>query len=208
MPEAFLAGAVAGYAIAVPMGPITILIMQLGLHRGLRTALAAAAGAASADGLYATLTGLFGTMLSSVIASIIGPARLLGAVLLAVIAIRGLLDAVRTSRRASHAPDGAGSGAVRTYLVFLGLTVTNPVTFLYFLALTVSLPLLGGAPSARVAFALGAFLASLSWQVVLAIAGAALHGRVPVRAVAATRVIGSVVVLGFAALIGAQALSA
>jgi hypothetical protein len=82
------------------------------------------------------------------------------------------------------------------------------VTFLYFLALTVSLPMLGGFTAGRLAFAVGAFLASLSWQVVLAGAGAALHGRVPARAVAATRVIGSVVVLAFAVVIGAQALGA
>src|SRR5919106_5531286 len=74
MLEALVAGALAGYAIAVPMGPITILILQTGLRHGLRIALAAAAGAASADGLYATLAGLFGAALISVIQPVIVPA--------------------------------------------------------------------------------------------------------------------------------------
>jgi hypothetical protein len=37
MLDALGAGLVAGYAIAVPMGPITVLILQAGLRHGLRT---------------------------------------------------------------------------------------------------------------------------------------------------------------------------
>ena len=206
MLEAILAGALAGYAIAVPMGPITVLILQAGLRHGLRTSLAAAAGAASADGLYATLAGLFGAALVGAIDPVIVPARLLGAVLLAIIGIRGLIAAIRPATAAAADSDGDRS-PTSTYLLFLGLTVTNPMTFLYFFALTLSLPVLGSAPPARLAFAIGAFAASLSWQVVLASMGSLLHGRLPDNVVLATRVIGSVVVLGFAALIGMQAVA-
>lgn len=208
MLEALFAGALAGYAIAVPMGPITILIVHTGLRHGLRTSVAAAAGAASADGLYATLAGLFGAAVASLIDSVIGPARVAGAVLLAIIGIRGLLAVIR--ERGSQGTAGTERDAAtpgRTYLLFLGLTVTNPVTFLYFFALTLSLPLLGGELAVRLVFAIGAFVASLSWQVLLASIGSLLHGRLPDRVVLASRVIGSFVVLGFAVLIGLQALA-
>jgi threonine/homoserine/homoserine lactone efflux protein len=205
MPEAFLAGAIAGYAIAIPMGPITVLILQLGLQCGMRTALAAAAGAASADGLYATLAGLFGSLVAGAISAVIVPARLLGAALLSVIAVRGLLDSLRGGGTA-EAASGQAAGRLRTYLTFLALTVTNPVTFLYFLALTVSLPVLAGATGGRLAFAVGAFGASLSWQMVLALAGSLLHGRLPSAAIAGTRVVGGLVVLAFAVIIGLEAI--
>ena len=51
--DAFLNGVVAGYGIAIPVGPIAILILELGLRRGFRIALSAGAGAASADLIYA-----------------------------------------------------------------------------------------------------------------------------------------------------------
>jgi len=207
MLEALLAGALAGYAIAVPMGPITILIIHTGLRHGLRTSLAAAAGAASADGLYATLAGLFGAAVATLIDAVLGPARLAGALLLAIIGIRGLLAGLRQPDAASRASERNATTPRRTYLLFLGLTVTNPVTFLYFFALTLSLPVLDGDLGARLVFAIGAFAASLSWQVVLAGIGSLLHGRLPDRLVVASRVIGSFVVLGFAVVIGFQALA-
>ncbi|HEX6655301.1 MAG TPA: LysE family transporter [Candidatus Limnocylindria bacterium] len=208
MLEGLLAGVVAGYAIAVPMGPITILILHTGLRHGLRTSVAAAAGAASADGLYATLAGLFGAAVASLVQMVIGPARVIGAVLLAIIGIRGLLAALRERGHESAAgTERDAATPARTYLLFLGLTVTNPVTFIYFFALTLSLPVLNGELAARLVFAMGAFAASLSWQVLLASVGSLLHGRLPDRLALATRVIGSFVVLGFAVLIGLQALA-
>jgi arginine exporter protein ArgO len=74
----------------------------------------------------------------------------------------------------------------------------NPLTFLYFGALMLGLPA-AAAGSDRLFFALGAFGASLSWQLLLATAGALLHGRLPERVQVATRVLGSLVVLAFAA---------
>ena len=47
MLEAAFAGAVTGFAIAIPVGAIAVLIIHTGLTRGLRVGVAAAAGAAS-----------------------------------------------------------------------------------------------------------------------------------------------------------------
>jgi arginine exporter protein ArgO len=208
--DALVAGLLAGYAIAVPVGPIAVLIVETGLRRGFRTAAAAGAGAASADGFYATLAGLLGGALASAIAPVIVPARILGAALLVVIAVRGLVGAIPGARREAtgdaDAPRGPDAGAVdrretsplRTYLLFLGLTIINPVTFLYFAALILGLPA-AASGDGRVLFVIGAFGASLSWQLLLAFAGSLLHGRLPDRIQALTRALGSVIVLGFAA---------
>jgi threonine/homoserine/homoserine lactone efflux protein len=63
----------------------------------------------------------------------------------------------------------------RTYVGFLGMTLLNPLTVLYFAALVIA----GQAPVAGTASAsalvVGVFLASLSWQLLLAGTGALLH---------------------------------
>ena len=96
---AFLAGAAAGYAIAIPVGAIAILILDVGIRRGLRPALAAGAGAASADGIYAFVAMAFGAALVGVIAPIERPLRVVSVVVLVAIAVRGLVAA-----RATPAP--------------------------------------------------------------------------------------------------------
>jgi len=58
MLQAAIAGLLAGYAIAIPVGAIDVLIIHTGLSHGLRTGIAAAAGAASADLLYASIAAL------------------------------------------------------------------------------------------------------------------------------------------------------
>ena len=55
MSDSFIAGAIAGFGIAIPVGPVAVLIIELGVRRGLHTAVAAALGTATADVLYATL---------------------------------------------------------------------------------------------------------------------------------------------------------
>ena len=58
--QSLVAGAIAGYGIAIPVGPVAVLIIELGVRRGLRLAAAAGLGAATADGLYALLAVLAG----------------------------------------------------------------------------------------------------------------------------------------------------
>ena len=211
LPDALVAGIVAGYAIAIPVGPIAVLIFETGLRRGLETGLAAGAGAASADLFYATLAGLVGGALAAAIAPVIVPARIVGAALLVFVAARLLLGATTLARhRAMGSEEAAlasaetevarapGRSRFRTYLLFLGLTIVNPATFLYFGALMLGLSA-ATSGEGRVLFVVGAFGASLSWQSLLAVAGALLHGRLPDRLQAATRALGSVIILGFAA---------
>lgn len=197
MPEALWAGILAGYGIAIPVGPIAVLIFDTALHRGLATGAAAGAGAATVDGLYATIAGLLGAAVAAVVAPVIVPARIAGAALLAVIAARGLVGAFR---RADGAPPDQPSSAVRsalgTYLTFLGLTIVNPMTLVYFAALVLGLP--PAASEGRALFVAGAFAASLSWQLLLALGGSLLHGRLSPRLRAATRIVGAFIVLSFA----------
>jgi threonine/homoserine/homoserine lactone efflux protein len=204
---AFLAGAAAGYAIAIPIGAIAVLILDVGIRRGLRPALGAGAGAASADGIYAFIAMAFGAALVGVIAPIERPLRFVSVIVLVAIGLRGLL-ALRgapgeiQSPTPERAPETGGSFA-RTYLQFLALTLLNPATVVYFAALILGLPEVGDDLSERVAFVVGAFVSSLSWQSLLAVVGSVGHRRLSPGLRWATSMAGSLVILAFAAIIAA-----
>src|SRR6185369_7570141 len=103
---AFVAGALAGYAIAIPVGAIAVLIVETGVRRGFRMAAAAGAGAATADGLYAALAMIGGTAIAALLEPWSRPLRIAAVFVLLAIGLRGLLRVARESRasRASR-PD-------------------------------------------------------------------------------------------------------
>lgn len=207
-----IAGAFAGLGIAVPVGAIAVLIIATAASRGLAVGLAAAAGAASADGIYASLAALFGAALSGVIVPWLADLRVVAALALAAIGAVGLWGVWQARRATQTGPDPApspartGPGKRDTYARFLGLTLLNPVTVIYFAALMVALPAIGTAPAERLAFAAGAFAASVSWQSLLAVVGAVLHRRMSPTGRSVLSAVGYLIVLGFAVRIGAQAL--
>ncbi len=226
MSAALLAGIAAGLGIAIPVGAIAILIVETGLRRGFRLALAAGAGAASADGLYAVIAALFGSALAGVLAPWERPLRIAAVLVLVGVAARGLRDvraairergaakeplAVRWDGHATSGQDAARTAvrstlpagrALRTYGAFLGLTLLNPMTVVYFAALILGLGTTGSGPTEKLAFALGAFGASLAWQSTLAAAGAILHRRLSPGLRLGVSLLGNVIILIFAAVIG------
>ena len=194
MAQAFLLGVAAGYAIAIPFGPIAILIVRTGVRQGLRAAAAAGAGTATADLVFATIAMLFGAAASALLAPILPPARLVAGAALAVIAVRGLLAVPSLIDRESGT-----SRPGSTYLLFLGLTLVNPPTVIYFASLAIALPEVSADVASRAAFVVGAFVSSLSWQEFLAVVGAMLHGRLTPRLQRITAVVSSIIILALAA---------
>jgi arginine exporter protein ArgO len=170
--RAFLAGVVAGYGIAVPVGPIAVLIMSLTARTSLRVGVAAGLGAATADGLYALLAVLGGAALAGLIAPLAGPLRGVAAVLLLGLAAYTAWTAIRRHRRPDPARPVEATTPGRAYAGLLALTLLNPVTMVYFAALVLGRGQGGGVP-----FVTGAFLASASWQVLVA-GGGSLVGRI------------------------------
>ena len=196
MAQAFLLGVAAAYAIAIPVGPIAVLILRTGVRNGLRAAAAAGAGAATADLIFATIAMLFGAAASGFLAPILPVARIVAAGALVVIAVRGLLAMPQPIEREPR-ETRAGS----TYLLFLALTMLNPPTVIYFVSLAIALPEVSADLASRAAFVVGAFLASLSWQELLALGGAMLHGRLTPRLQRITAAVSAVIIIALAARI-------
>ncbi|MFC8914411.1 LysE family transporter [Streptomyces sp. NPDC057116] len=180
MIAALVAGALAGYGIAVPVGAVGAYLVALTARTSLRVGACAALGVATADGLYALVAAVGGSALGPLVEPVVVPLRWASAVVLVVLAVRSGVVAVRQYRRRNTATreDEAPVGLLRAYVALLGVTVLNPMTVIYFAALVIAGQ---GArdPGAleQGVFVLAAFLASASWQLLLA-CGGALLGRV------------------------------
>jgi arginine exporter protein ArgO len=203
MTDAFLAGLVAGYGVAVPVGAIAILIMGLAARTSLAVGAAAAMGVATADGLYAAVAVVGGAALAGVIAPAAEPLRWVAAVVLVVLAVHTAVGAVRHFRdpaRAARSDAGLGTPR-RAYLGVLALTLLNPMTIVYFAALVLGRQA-GDAlsPAEAAAFVLAAFLASASWQLLIA-TGGSLVGRLLAgrRGRLVTALVSSALILALAA---------
>ena len=175
---ALVAGLLAGYGIAMPVGPVGTYLVALTARTSLRVGASAALGIASADGLYALTAAVAGTTLAPLLVPIVVPLRWISMVLLIGLATVGALKAVRRYR--APGLDGIAQdlppGARTAYLGLLGMTLLSPMTVLYFAALV-----LGGSgtsaaptPPERASFVVAAFAASATWQLLLATSGALL----------------------------------
>jgi arginine exporter protein ArgO len=173
---AFAAGLLAGYGVAIPVGAIGALLVGLTARTSLRIGAAAALGVATADGLYALAAVLGGAALARLVEPISVPMRWAAVVVLVVIAARTAIAAFW--RENSTVDDRGLTAPGRAYLGLLGLTVLNPATIVYFGALVVGRQAdIASDPGSGMVFVLAAFLASASWQLLLA-GGGSLVGRV------------------------------
>ncbi|MEU8890572.1 LysE family transporter [Streptomyces sp. NPDC048442] len=185
---ALVAGLLAGYGIAMPVGAMSVLIVTLSSRVSFRHGLAAALGVALADGLFALAAVLGGAALARVISPLTSVLQSAAAAVLVVLAVRGTVTALREHRRIRV---GGGGGAVaterdvpvpadgvrpplRTFAGMVGLTLLNPVTLVYFGVLVVGRRPGDDSLGPGLLFVLAAFVASASWQTLLASAGALL----------------------------------
>jgi threonine/homoserine/homoserine lactone efflux protein len=209
MNSALVAGLLAGWGIAVPVGAVATYLVGLTARSGGRVGAAAALGVASADGIYALIAVAGGVALTGLIAAIAAPLRWLSVAVLVVLGGRIIVSAIRDHRSGGDlvAPDTVARPG-RAYLTLLGITLLNPQTVLYFAALvvgsTATAALDGGGPAwlTGAVFVLAAFCASASWQLALVGGGLALGraltghtGRLLTGLVSGTLIIGFAVVL-------------
>lgn len=176
---ALVAGLIAGYGIAMPVGAVATYLVALTARTSLKIGAFAALGVATADGLYALIAAFAGSALTPAIQPIMLPLRWGSALVLIALAVRGTAAAIsqyrkrQTSTRAGETP----ISPARAYMGLLGITMLNPTTVIYFAALV-----LGSQTTAapdhleQAVFVLAAFAASASWQLLLA-GGGAMLGR-------------------------------
>ncbi|MFD9133107.1 LysE family transporter [Streptomyces bottropensis] len=179
MTAALVAGLLAGYGIAIPVGAVATYLVSLTARTSLRTGACAALGVATADGLYALLAALGGMALAAALQPVLTPLRWVSALVLLALAARGAVTALRRYRagRLTTRPQRDPVSPARAYVALLGITLLNPTTVVYFAALVLGSRATDAvSPLEQGVFVLAAFLASASWQLLLA-GGGALLGR-------------------------------
>jgi len=166
-----VSGLIAGYGVAIPIGAIAPLLMSLTARTSLKVGAAAALGVATADGVYALIAVLGGASLARFIEPVALPLRMVAVAILLFIAARIAIAAFKET--AAQMGDAFGT-PIRAYTGLLGLTLLNPTTILYFGALVLGWQASGTSTGAP--WVVGVFVASSSWQLLLA-GGGALIGR-------------------------------
>ncbi len=201
--NSFLGGALAGYAIAIPVGAIAILILETALQRGFWHGFAAGSGTATADLIYVTIAATLGALVAQYLEPIAPFLKIASATFLVALGARGLYQVWKM--RGNHEllrgkPINASFG--QTYFKLLGLTLLNPATVAYFAALILG-GTVGATPSAanKAAFVAGAWLASWSWQSLLAVTGALAHKHLSARFRVWTSVVGNCIIVALGVML-------
>jgi len=200
---ALIAGLVAGLAIAMQIGAVSLLLVETAVAGGVRVGVAAGLGVATVDLMFAAAAAIAGGTAGVMLAEHESEIRLVAAATLAAIALHGLATLRRgASNQADPAADTGHATPGSLYLRFFAITSMNPLTIASFAAVATSLPL--GHPSAVIAFTAGVGAASAGWHLMLTAAaghagrwitpriqrGLAIGGRVAVLLIAAHLALG------------------
>jgi len=161
-----------GITVAIAIGPIAILILNIGINRGFWLAARCASGAASADFTYSVIALSIGTVLVAALNEYEIAFRTIASSVLVALGTWMTIKAFRTSGE-TRVADGQGRfGFLTVYM----LTLVNPLTILIFLGFSGQLEFSGVfAKILLLSFLI--FSGSLLVQIVLA-AGGAIVGRV------------------------------
>ncbi len=170
-------GLVIGLAIAAPVGPIGLLVIERSLRHGFAAGLATGLGAAVADALYGAVGALGVTALVSLLQAARVPMVLGGSAFLLWLAWRTLRAPVVSPDAVRPEPRGSLWAAFGSTVL---LTLANPATVLSFVAifgtLAGAMPVGAGVAKA-VWMVAGVFCGSALWWLLLAGGVARLRHR-------------------------------
>ena len=208
--ELFGIGFMAGLALAIPVGPMAIMLINTTISKGLKHGVVGALGMATVDGAYAMAVFVIGSWLSTAIASSKLLFGVIGALILMVL---GLQTSIRNIRLLNNKVDlkpaeSSTASVLGTYGTFIGATVVNPPTALYFLAIAPNVANLGYSlnPTTVTVFALSVLVGSLVWQEALVLAGLSIRSITTNRVRAWIGLTGGLLIIGLAISVLVKAL--
>lgn len=161
----FLRGLAIGFAIAAPVGPISVLCIQRTLALGGVAGLVTGLGAAAADGVYGAVAGFGLTAVSDLLVAQRGWIVPAGGVFLCLLGVRAFLAPTGASAPAPALAGGLPGAFGSTFV----LTLANPATILSFVAVFAGLGIAdtGGRYLPATALVGGVFIGSAAWWLLL-----------------------------------------
>jgi threonine/homoserine/homoserine lactone efflux protein len=202
----FLKGILIGLAIAMPVGPIAIILMKTTLAHGRKAGFAVGAGAACADTIYAMI-GVFGVVLvlGFLEAHSVG-IRIIGGSVLICMGAKNIWSHSEKDVQANVKP--MGSKIIKDFVSSFFLTLTNPATIVAFIAIFAALGIKAGPGGDATEAALvvaGVFSGSLLWWLILTLSIAYFRSRVTAKLLHKINVFSGVAIIlfGVAAMLSA-----
>ncbi|MFM5951563.1 MAG: LysE family translocator [Micrococcales bacterium] len=207
--ELFVIGFMAGLALAIPVGPMAIILINTTISRGLRHGVVGALGMATVDAAYALAVFVIGGLIAASLASLKLLFGLIGAAILLVIGVQTAYKNVQLLKitgdlEGKIVDDGS---IAQTFGTFVAATVVNAPTALYFLAIAPNVANMGYQVSALnvSVFVISVFLGSLIWQESLVFTGMAIRGVTTNRFRAWIGLVGGILIVALAISIGLRA---
>jgi threonine/homoserine/homoserine lactone efflux protein len=173
-----LTGAIVGFSIAAPVGPIGALTIRRTLAHGRLAGFITGLGAATADSLYGALAAFGLTMITAYLVAQQRWLSISGGLFLCYLGVRTFL-----ARPAVPGQEADAAGLLAAYASTVFLTLTNPATILSFIGIYAGLGLAGGSAdyADAAAFVAGVFSGSASWWLLLSVGIGALRENMSVR---------------------------
>jgi len=190
--NALIDGLIAGYGIAIPVGAVSVLIVNLAIEKGFRSGLMAGAGTAFVDLSCAIIAVLAGALVVDLLLPYETPLKWASGLVLIAMGVYGILRWKKMSEKKSdEVPNDS-----KVFLQFVAITALNPFTIVYFMALIMGNGgSFGYSDMDSALFVFGVAFASLSWQVVLAGIGAAARKHLSREFMGTTIVLGNLLVV-------------
>jgi len=184
-------GLIIGFSLALPVGPIALLLIRRTLARGMLAGLLSGFGAATADLVYGAIAGFGLSVVSNFLIENQIALRVAGGILLGYLGARIFLSVPlpRTNEEERR-------GLAKYYLSAFVLTLTNPLTFLAFAAILAA----AGVAAARTvdvaALVVGVFCGSALWWLMLSGIVSFFHGSLSLNGIRmVNRISGTLIVL-------------
>ena len=160
--EPLITGALIGFSIAVPVGPVGLLCIRRSLSDGRLAGFVTGLGAAVADTLYGLAAAFSLTALTNFLVDHRTSFQLFGGLVMLGLGVATLRSrpAASTADRPAHHPGIA-------FVSAFAITATNPLTVLAFIGIFAGLNHPAADTLASMRLVLGVFLGSAAWWLIL-----------------------------------------
>jgi len=158
-------GMIAGFAIAVPVGPLSLLVIHRTVGKGRLHGILSGLGIATSDSCYATIAFLGLTAVSGFIVGHQTAFRCLAGIVLVLVGIRIFLAVPAAVRNTTDDPDSY----LRDYLSLFAIAAANPLTIIVFMTILPGFGIVAHGTSliAAAPFVAGVFTGSAIWWIIL-----------------------------------------
>jgi threonine/homoserine/homoserine lactone efflux protein len=198
--EIILKGIILGLAVSIPLGPVSIIMINRTIKRGMLSGFFSGLGLATADTLLALLAGLGFTFILSfikeerLILSVVG-----GVVIMAV----GLKVFLSNTVKDIRNKENVNKSLWRDYYSVFVLSISNPYTIFIFVAFFSGVHIYGNVKPELVPFFLipGVLIGTISWWFFLSYFVSRFKKKIRLRMIVRVNKVAGVVIIGIGLIV-------